>query len=153
MDFRVRPMTEAEAVLVKDSWTRTTTDQGPGRYACRLGECRVIGWAWFDMHRAWVRERLADPGTSVLVATLAGSDEALGWVCFSPPADHLPLVFHYLYTIPVGRRTGVARRLVAEAMTYGDHRPARMSHMTHVGEGIVMSAQVRHVRARAAVPA
>ena len=148
MDFRVRPMTEAEAVLVKDSWTRTTTDQGPGRYACRLGECRVIGWAWFDMHRAWVRERLADPGTSVLVATLAGSDEALGWVCFSPPAGTLPLVLHYAYTIPVARRTGVAEVLLRAALVHGDRRLPRLSHTTESVNRILA-----HLTMREAVPA
>src|SRR5678815_3848933 len=70
MDLAVRPLQADEHVLVADSWTRSTVaprqaeDQRSGtRYVARVGldgtNVRVMGWAWYEMHRAWVHRFLS----------------------------------------------------------------------------------------------
>jgi GNAT superfamily N-acetyltransferase len=135
----IRPMSESEAPLVLDSWTRTLEDggrpmrvpsTGAGNYV-RVGrDAHLVAWQWYQMHRDWVR--LALPGLTVAVATLAGSDEALGWVAYVPPGDH-PLVVHYVYAIDVARRRGVGLSLLQHAASHADDRGLRVSHTTPRG--------------------
>lgn len=150
-------MLDAEMPLVRDTWTRSidanehTNARGRretingrmrqvGSNHCpwmRLGgESSLVTWAWFDMHRSWVRE--VWPTLHVLVATLAGHDEAIGW-CATTPAGDYPLVVHYTYTVDLdsARRKGVATALLRAALSTADHRAPRFTHMTPVGKQIV----------------
>lgn len=148
----IRPMLVDESTLVCDSWTRSTValrqseDQRSGsRYIARVGlegtNVKLVGWCWFEMHRAWVKRLLADPSTVVLVATLPGHDEALGWACITPPCEH-PLVVHYVYTITPARKRGVATALLAAAFERRDSRAPRFTHQSIVGDHLV--AKIRH---------
>jgi hypothetical protein len=160
MRLALRPMHEAEVPLVRDTWTRSIDAnevRAPsgrksvisGRYrtvgggTCpwlRVGEAdQVVAWAWHDMHRAWVRSLW--PSLVVLVATLPGHDEALGWVAYTP-AGARPLVVHYVYTIDLerARRRGVAATLVRAALSAVDMRAPRFSHMTPAGQRVLARA-------------
>lgn len=146
IDVTIRPMLDSEVTLVRDSWTRSLDGAGhgsgpsAGRYIVRVGDAKMIGWAWFEMHRAWVRSLLEQPDAHVLVATLPGHDEAIGWCAVSSPGNH-PLVVHYVYTLAIARGKGVATGLVAAALGLGDARPARFSHSSAAGTRVVERAR------------
>ncbi len=160
MDLAVRPLQADEHVLVADSWTRSTVaprqaeDQRSGtRYVARVGldgtNVRVMGWAWYEMHRAWVHRFLADPSSVVLVAVLPNlPSEALGWVALTPPCEH-PLVIHYCYTIVPSRRRHVASTLMRAAYDKRDGRKPRYSHSGHLGQMLIDRVEREH---RAAAP-
>lgn len=160
MRLAIRQMQPSEEALVKSTWTRSIDEneaRSPagkrtritGRYrtigngTCpwlRVGESdSLVAWAWHDMHRAWVRALW--PDLVVLVATLPGHDEAIGWVAYTPAGDH-PLVVHYAYTIDLerARRRGVATALVRAALAAADHRAPRFSHMTPTGSRVLAAA-------------
>jgi hypothetical protein len=170
----IRPMLDAEVPLVRDTWTRSIdaheVRSPSGRKEVISGNYRQIGsgqcpwlrvgasdqlvaWAWHDMHRAWVKSLWDD--LVVLVATLQGHDEALGWVAFTP-AGNYPLVVHYVYTIDLerARRRGVAKTLVRAALAGADSRAPRYSHMTPVGRQIVdaIATDARAPTMRGGVP-
>lgn len=147
-------MAPAESTLVYDSWTRSTVNMSAplatktaARYVCRVGtegtNVRTIGWAWFEMHRAWVKSLLANDAI-VLVATLPGHDEAMGWVALVPPGDH-PLVVHYVFTVNPARRRGVATALLSAALSLRDHRAPRFSHTSSIGEAMLAKINPRAV--------
>jgi hypothetical protein len=160
MDLAVRPLQADEHVLVADSWTRSTVaprqaeDTRSGtRYVARVGldgtNVRVMGWAWYEMHRAWVHRFLADPSSVVLVAVLPNlPSEALGWVALTPPCEH-PLVIHYCYTIVPSRRRQVASTLMRAAYDKRDGRKPRYSHSGHLGQMLIDRVEREH---RAAAP-
>lgn len=134
MEFRIRPAHEAEHTLIRDSWTRTLDEPrvinvaGSATHYMRIGaDSRMVGWAWFDMHRGWVKQHW--PEFELFVATLPAHDEAVGWLALTPASDK-PLVLHYVYTIELARGRGVAEALVAFGLSKHDGRPARYSHMT-----------------------
>lgn len=157
MRFDVRPMLESEAPWVRDTWTKTIdasdakdsrnrpiTINGRkrtvGAHQCpwlRLGgDGAVVNWAWYDMHRAWVRSLW--PALEVLVATLPGHDEAVGWVAMTPAGDY-PLVVHYAYTVDLesARRKGVARTLLRAALLGADNRAPRFSFVNGPGKSLL----------------
>jgi len=155
MDLAIRPLQADEHVLVADSWTRSTVAPRQGedtrsgmRYVCRVGlegtNVRILGWAWFDMHRAWVHRFLADPASVVLVAVLPQKpSEALGWVALTPPCEQ-PLVVHYCYTICPSRRRGVAAALMRAAYDRRDGRKPRYSHSGHLGQMLIDKVEAEH---------
>lgn len=165
MNLTIRPMLPREAVLVHDSWTRSTVAmsqpvgaKATGRFCCRVGmegtNERIIGWAFFEMHRAWVKDVMQRPNTVVLVATLPGHDEAMGYVVLTQPGDH-PLVVHYAFTVQPARRKGVARALVRAALQCRDSRPPRFTHTSQLGEYIVDTIEHRRaapMRSEAVMP-
>lgn len=157
MRLSIRPMHDSEAPLVRSTWTRSIDSSehrdGRGRTTQINGRMRTVGanlcpwmrigadssmvtWAYVAMHRSWVKDQW--DGLRILVATLAGHDEAIGWVATTPPGEH-PLVVHYVFTIDseLARRKGVATALLRAALETADHRPARFSHMTPVAKGIL----------------
>lgn len=153
MDLSIRPMAAAEAPLVFDSWTRSTVStrqladsRSGSRYVCRIGldgtNVRTVGWAFFSMHRAWVKQLLAEPETAVLVATLPGHDEAMGWAAVTLPGTH-PLVLHYVFTVTPARRRGVATALVRAALDLRDGRAPRFSHTSSIGEALLGKISLR----------
>jgi GNAT superfamily N-acetyltransferase len=139
MSLTIRRLRDTEVPLVLDSWTRTLEGKGipmrmpgigSGNYV-RVGrDANLVAWAWYDVHRDWVQHTI--PTIAVDVATLPGSDEALGWVAFATPAD-FPLVVHYVYTIGVARRRGVGAALLRHALAHQDDRGFRVSHTTPRG--------------------
>ena len=134
MKLAVRPIRDSEHPLVLDSWTRHF--DAPTRHYMRIGgESRIASWAWYEMHRDWVRARL--PSMSVLVATLAGHDEPLGWVAVTMPDAQHPLVVHYAFVLKLARGKGVGRELMRVAHLLADGRPARYSHMTSDGRRLI----------------
>lgn len=141
MKITIRPMSAIESTLVLDSWTRSldghSSGSAPssGRYIVRVGDTKLIGWSWFEMHRAWVHRLLEQPDTTVIVATLEGHDEAIGWCAYSKPGRH-PLVVHYVYTLAVARHRGVGEQLLARALAQGDNRAPRFSHQSPLGSRI-----------------
>ena len=96
----------------------------------------IVGWAWYEMHRVWVKHKLAEPSTHVLVATLPDLDEAIGW-CAVTEAGERPLIVHYVYVLSDARDNKVAHRLMAAARLMGDGRTIRHSHMTQAGGRLI----------------
>jgi hypothetical protein len=154
MRLAIRPMHDSESDFVLDTWTRSIdarlTADGRGRERVssgkfwtvnrrrgawlRVGTDMLADWAWYAMHRAWVKSLW--PELDVIVATPADSDEALGWCAMTPPGDH-PLVIHYVYVVgpPCNREVteargkGVGRRLLQAAAQLADTRAPRFSMM------------------------
>jgi GNAT superfamily N-acetyltransferase len=153
MKLEIRPLRDEEAPLVWDSWTRSidarvvkdqrkrervasgkfwTVNRHRGAWI-RLGSDMLADWAFFEMHRSWVKTIF--PSLDVIVATLPGQDEVVGW-CAMTPAGERPLVVHYVYVVgpplqdvATARGQGVARQLLASAARLADHRAPRFSHM------------------------
>jgi hypothetical protein len=149
VDLSIRPMASAEEKLVRDSWTRSfDAPVGESVQYMRIGgESRMVGWAWFARHRAFVKSLW--PSLTILVATLRGHDEAMGWIALTEPGDH-PLVVHYAFVIEVARKRGVGEALLRAALDHGDGRPTRYSHMNSLGRHMV--AQIS-TAARRTMPA
>lgn len=138
MSIIVRPATDAELTLVRDSWARSFAgkprrdDADPFINAGRWG---IAPGVWFAAHRSAI-EKLLETADVLVAAHEAHADVALGWMCFDGAT------LHYLFTLKDARKKGVASRLLQAA-------PAsfRASHMTADGKAFLAAVRRRTRRA------
>lgn len=128
----VRPATEAELTLVRDSWARSFLPRPP-KHGEDGGDPFVqvtrggglSPRAWFTAHRA-LAEAYLSTSTVLIAAHAARPDTALGWICFDGST------LHYVFTLQIARRKGIAARLLDEVAA-----GFRCTHTTRDGKALL----------------
>ena len=77
--------------------------------------------------------------SEAIVLVLEVDGEPVGWVALKLPTDATPLTVVFIHVIDLVRRHGFGRRLLAEALLFGDDRPPRFSYMTQAGAALLES--------------
>lgn len=131
-----------EVHFVRATWERAVTPKNLGRAPhgwemVRAGKTWLSPQAWATARRHLVTETLKRPSVRVEVIDVEGM--CMGWIAWEYEPEHGTLV-HFYYVVPVSRRKGLGRMLLAPLLEQGRYK---FSHMTDAGAALLAACERR----------
>src|SRR5688572_2252190 len=125
-----------EVHFCRATWERAVTPKHPARAPhgwemVKAGKAWLSPTNWSTARRHLVTELLKRPSVRLEVMDVEGM--VMGWVAWEYAAEAKSTLIHFLYVVPVTRRKGIGRQLLAPLIEQGRYQ---CSFMTDAGAAL-----------------